>query len=357
MTGKVYNDILTNDIHVENDNGHTIWSTKTRPLNLLPDEYSLTYTGGVDFPELQKGWLYCHYRSGTDPFRDVSSCTSIGTLVAGEYGPNESGVWNIPDIILGSVPEGVNYIDVRAKLTRTINPDPIMETPLPSILPSNKETFLPGGSCIVESTPRFKKMFSVIIENGKIILRRKVSVWDAWTEYPSPRGSVFGWRSSGGRNSIYKKIEDKFGSYVDNRRAYGEWDACSTDTSGIKTRSLYTGSIKIRLGYINCQGSGCSINGGTISTTIREPVSGWHYNLNSTPQYFWPTRNLGEGGVQIVQPLMWNNNNIQGAAGLPQDTTSYIDVDGWEYLRGPYVDSAFGTDRYQIARTRTNISR
>lgn len=356
MTGKVYNDISTNDIFVESDSGETIWSTQTRPLNLLPDENAIVYTGGVDFPELQKGWIYSHYRSSNDPFNGTSSCSSYASLLNGEYGPNETGLWNLPDIVLGVAPAGVNYIDVRATLTRTINPDPIMGTALPSMLTAGKETFLPGGSCIIESTPRFKKMFSVVLEGSNIILRRRVSVWDASSEFPSPPGSVFGWRSDNARSPFYSHIQTKTGAYVDNRRAYGEWDACSTDLTGVSTRSFYSGSIKIRLGYIECQGGGCSVNGGTVVTVDRDPVDGWRFNNTpGQPYYYWETRSFS-GGPRYVLDITWNNQNLL-SANLPEGTTSYISPDGWEYIRGPLQQNFGDIQRHGLARIRTILSR
>lgn len=99
----------------------------------------------------------------------------------------------LPNIVLGSLPAGANYIDVRVQLSRTVSPSTYLDDPVPALIP-NAQVFLPGGSCIVEATPIWRRLFEIVISGSQIILRRRQSVSEIPVAFPNSEG----WRRYAG---------------------------------------------------------------------------------------------------------------------------------------------------------------
>lgn len=174
--GKVYNTPGTSVIYVEDTGGRLVWSTQRRPVNLLPAANWLYPAVTISFPDFSKFCNYAHQRvsdpNGGPPWAASGSgdiCQTV-TMI------DELQEWAGSDIYLGSVPAGVNYIDVRVEISVAKAPNPFLDQAVPPLVYPGTWVHLPGGSCLIEATTIWRRLFDVVLVGTDIYLRRRQSV-------------------------------------------------------------------------------------------------------------------------------------------------------------------------------------
>lgn len=235
-------------------NGHRIWSSDGPPLNLLPEANWLTIPLTVAYPDFVKRNAHC-YQKYTDPQlgRDDALCMSVSTILPQEWGPFEGGAYNLPDIVLGTVPDGVNALDRRLTMTRSKAPTPVLGKAVPHAL-ADGEMFLPGGSCRVEAIDQWERTFAIKLIGNQVVLRRTQSTaaWAGQISWATGSGNVQGWTHGGGSNSqlanpAYVIQSKPANNQLDKWR--GAPNQCSlADPSNFS--SIYTGTLIVRPGFI-----------------------------------------------------------------------------------------------------------
>lgn len=346
---RVYSD--GGHIRMANAADHEIWSTERRPVMLLPDEFAIVKTGfNIEFPEFQKRFHYGYARRNNNAQEMAVSILAL-----------RPGTYDFPDIDLGALPAGINYLDVRVNLTRTVNPVPMGVVPIPSELPAGKTCHLPGGACEIEKFLNYNRMFWIEPVGGQAILKRRQTVMALFPPYvphftTDYLANAF---STGGGDLDYRSPprqimgDTGWAPNVDNARRRGGPQAVTTNTSAFQTRSVYTGTITIRPGVIDCVGPGCAVNGGRSLQVTRQPASGWNYQNTPGNYTRWQSRTLTTGVP--VGSIIWGNQYVATDCIGPSDTEFYS-RDGWIYMRGPLAESFPGNDNlYRIARRRETV--
>lgn len=158
-------------------------------VQLLPESAKLTIPKTVTFPTLLSGPAYMQRTySGTGAI-----CESWSALFPQEWGPDEVNsspvdgnfppgpveiaTRNLPEEFLGTVPTGTDYIDVRAKMTRTQAPPAFMQQAPPAVMFQEGEWIgLPGGSCPCEYFVPLARHFDIVLRGTSLYLRRFQSV-------------------------------------------------------------------------------------------------------------------------------------------------------------------------------------
>lgn len=156
--------------------GRIVFDTARPLMNLVPSA-AIELTGyDIEFPDLHQGVIYHQHREtpiiGTDRF----GCMSFAGLIEQEWGPAESSPYTIADVVLGAVPDGTDYLDVRVNLTNTVVPAGWFDLTMRSNIPSGQWVKLDGGSCLIEGFPGLRRLFEIIIDGGNAVLRRYQSV-------------------------------------------------------------------------------------------------------------------------------------------------------------------------------------
>lgn len=239
------------------DGTRRVWSSDGRPVNLLPEANWLTVPVTIAFPDFIKRNAYC-FAPQSGIFAN-SSCASFSTIIPQEWGPGEASPRTLADQALGTVPAGVNYIDVRVTLARTKAPTALLGIAVPNQIPT-QQTLLPGGTMPAEMTYLWRRLFEIGLDGTQIRLRRWQSVWSGATQLGwSPGNAVYfpnggkrpGWTHGGGSSSSLghpaHMIQRKAGGNVNKAR--GEANQCSlSDNSNFS--STWAGTALIRPGYI-----------------------------------------------------------------------------------------------------------
>lgn len=282
--GKVYNVVGTNKIVVEDTGGRIVWATDRQPVNLLPESNWISTNRNVEFPDFVKFANYAHQRVsnpaaiGNPPWALSGSGDSCQTVTMIQ--PEDS---TFSDVFLGSVPAGVNYIDVRVKVRRTKDPTYLLDQYIPQLVAYDQWIHLPGGSCLVEASSIWRRLFDVILSGQNIFLRRKQSVapvpgdavsryggiyqnsgsnQDAWLTFTyqswgwvtGPGGAFVGSQRNGHPAALIQVQEfgpnngattPTMGAKHPTRER-----ACSVDVSQHNFSSTYNVDIVIRPGYI-----------------------------------------------------------------------------------------------------------
>lgn len=290
-----FTDLTGSRMYASRD-GHIVFDTNHKSVNLFPDAYNITRTvaGGnpitIEFPELLKANAYFRFGEGFYS-GGRTACRSYTTLLYQEWGPdfpNADDWWfpgnpgepgqpnltsnfrNLPQTYIGSVPAGTDYIDVRVRLSNTVVPSPIMEVPIFPILQTDQWTNLPGGSCPIELRSPLSRLFEFKRVGNDVYLRRYQSVYrgqqipwipgnnddrtSGWT-YGASAANTAAYLpstiSSGGSMKIdlgrlAYQLEYKPDDTNGNKRRFGT-NACSlVDTSNY--RSVWSGDLIIRPG-------------------------------------------------------------------------------------------------------------
>lgn len=205
----VYKDLSTGHIIVENSAGNLKWSSDRPPVNLLPESSWLTINTTVSFPDFSKFVNYAYQRvspsSGNPPPWALSgsgdACQTVTMIDALQN-------WDGGDTTIGTVPSGVNYIDVRAYLTQTKAPNQLLGQTILPLIPSGQLAHLPGGSGLIEATTIWRRLFSVRLNGLDIVLNRKQNTSAIPTNAVSRYGGIY---SNEARNGDAFIVSDRAG--------------------------------------------------------------------------------------------------------------------------------------------------
>lgn len=192
-----------NGFRVINDDEISFDSTRPS-IQLLPESSKLSISHTVTFPTLLSGPAYLQRTYGTTPY-----CESWSALMPQEWGPDETdysptdsgssleiATRNLPETFLGTVPAGTDYIDVRAKMTRTQTPPSFMQQHPPQVMFKEGEWIgLPGGSCPCEYFVPLARHFDIELRGTSLYLRRFQSVRDNGVNFSWGSGpqNTYGW--------------------------------------------------------------------------------------------------------------------------------------------------------------------
>lgn len=171
-------------------NSDDISFDSSRPsIQLLPESSKLSLSRTVTFPNLLSSPGYFQVTYGTPG----AGCDSWSCLMPQEWGPGEANTnptsfhppdvyggtitRNLPEEFLGTVPAGTDYIDVRARITRTQAPPAFMQEAPPRVMFQEGQWFgLPGGSCPCEYFEPLARHFDIELRGTSLYLRRFQSV-------------------------------------------------------------------------------------------------------------------------------------------------------------------------------------
>ena len=265
----------TADGHIIADyNGRKALDTRAPMLALVPAG-TLSLTGySISFPDFWKGTIYQQTRqSVTVPPVDYHGCSTWIGLVEQEWGPAEPSPRTLPDITLGSVPAGTDYLEIWVKLTRTVTPAKLLDLTLASHFPEGEWVKLDGTSCVIEELMGVARQFEFVLDGSTVKLRRYQSVnKDGGTVSPKIL-RVNGGAAAGNKDFFYagtnapedgtkyvtygEKIDEKGPSNnIPTHRPPGKENGssnnvpCSMSHSGKSYASTWTGDIIIKPGRI-----------------------------------------------------------------------------------------------------------
>lgn len=280
----IYRDISTGHVIVEDNNGNLKWSSDRPPVNLLPESSWITTTTSIAFPDFSKFVNYAYQRvspsSGNPPPWALSgsgdACQTI-TMI------DPLQEWNGPEISLGSVPSGVNYIDVRVNLSQTKAPYQFLDQNTIPLITPGFFVHLPGGSGLIEANTVWRRLFTVALNGTSIVLRRKQNTAAIPTNAVARYGGIYanasgngdayivsdragwGWMPNGGsgwqgtQRNGHPAALIAIGQFGSNPGATVPTSgakhpirerACSTNNSNHDFSSTYAATIVIRPGYI-----------------------------------------------------------------------------------------------------------
>lgn len=173
-------------------------------IQLLPGSSKLSISRTITFPTLLSGPAYLQRTYGATPY-----CESWSALVPQEWGPGEVdfsptdslgplgiATRNLPEEFLGTVPAGTDYINVRARMTRTVTPPVFMEQTPPVVMFKEGDWVeLPGGSCPCEYFVPLARHFDIELRGTSLYLRRFQSVRDNGVKFSWGTGpqNTYGW--------------------------------------------------------------------------------------------------------------------------------------------------------------------
>ena len=163
----------------------TAFDTRLPSLQLFPD-YKLTLSGvGIVFPNMLSSIVYRHGAQ----VGGASVCETWSGLLPQEWGPdhadfsptdvqffgNQSAppTRNLPRTALGSVPAGTDFIDVRAKIVRTVAPPTFKRISPPLLMfPEGQWFHLVSGSCTCEYFAPLVRHFDIRLIGTTVYLDR-----------------------------------------------------------------------------------------------------------------------------------------------------------------------------------------
>lgn len=179
--------VAQSDRFVVTKNSKVAFDTDAPSVQLIGSP--ILISGSINFPNLLSAPVY--RQANTFPF-SATACDSWSGLLPQEHGPGYGDFSptatdygsngapprrELPSQLIGFVPPGTDYIDVRAKLVRTITP-PAFRNIAPPIMffPQNQWINLPGGSCQTEFYFPLMRMFEIVLSGTSLILNRYQSV-------------------------------------------------------------------------------------------------------------------------------------------------------------------------------------
>lgn len=173
--------ISSGRIYVERA-GHSVFDTSARSASLFPDSTRLISSASIVFPHLLLGYCYRTVQLPGDP---ANTGVCWDTYIPQEWGPQytdnpATDVRNLPDVFIGSVPTGTDYLDVMVNVTRTVAPHADVDgLPFQTIVPSGVWFKADGGCCVVEHDNLVARMFEFALIGTNVYLRRYQSVGSA----------------------------------------------------------------------------------------------------------------------------------------------------------------------------------
>lgn len=201
-------------------NDKTAFDTNLPSLQLFPLN-KITLTGVVVyFPNMLSSIVYRHGAQ----VGGSSVCETWSGLLPQEWGPdypdfsptavqflaNESAppTRNLPRAVIGTVPAGTDFIDVRARITRTLSPPTFWRTSPPLVMfPENQWINLVGGSCTCEFFAPLIRHFDVRLVGTTLYLERYQSSRNTGQTTTSTGGNTNGVNST--------QIGPEWGNYAD----------------------------------------------------------------------------------------------------------------------------------------------
>jgi hypothetical protein len=252
---------------------HKIWSDDQLPVNRLPASDWITVAGfNLVFPtfDVRTHYGYVEGSDASQPGGGITgdACMTVGSFPAQEWGPNgkipgRTFDVNLPEIVLGTVPAGVNDLDVRLTMSRTKAPSNYRQLAVPNAWPAG-EVCLDGGSASFEEIGPWRRGIWIGLDGTNVVLWRFQSVNEPEPgQYPGTwvtANGAHGWSRHGGAGSD----KPNFAFQIDSRSGIGGWqinvgvgprrrnnggNSCSMSTAAFDFSSIYTGTIVIRPGY------------------------------------------------------------------------------------------------------------
>lgn len=246
-------------------------------IQLLPETSIINISRNVTFPSLLDGITYLQRTYGSTPY-----CESWSSLLPQEWGPNEvnfsptmsGGTFQVATRtlareVIGSVPSGTDYIDVRAKMTRTTSPPVFMQQSTPPVMFQEGQWIgLPGGSCPCEYFVPLARHFDIVLEGTTLYLDRYQSV-----------------RNGGERWFFGGNPANQYGWFINNTATYaaysGAWTGYGTPASLIQTLS---GDI-----FVNRRAPWAFNSTGACSTTRPDYTSVYSCEFEIRPGRYKPS--------------------------------------------------------------------
>lgn len=263
--------------------GHVRFDSSRPSVFLFGDDTRLVHNGlAVEYPDVLKADAYWRASFGVG----TSECRSYITILPQEWGPGyphvddpwlaspDTGSRNrrpLARINLGTVPAEANFLDIRAKLTRTVAPNvgTIMPEGVPPYLPTGVEMDL-SYSCPVEINRFFVRMFNIVREGNTIYLDRyqssRLEFFNFWIPSNSDAAAT-GW-TYGAASAVYSNVEARKGVPIyqiehkgpdtngNKRRASGGTNRCAIPGADgfvdpTNYRSVYSVDLVIHPGRTN----------------------------------------------------------------------------------------------------------
>lgn len=219
-------------------NDKIAFDTSRKSIHLFPQN-RLSLSGiNITFPNL----VSTIYYNQAGQVGGASFCQTYSALLPQEHGPgfgdfsptdvqylnNRQPIRReLPQTYIGSVPSGTTYIDVRARITRTVSPPTFMRyiTPPLVLFPEGEWINLPGGSCICEYFFPLSRMFNVVRLGNDLYIQRFQSV------YANPNQTIT--TTGGDQNGVTSSRQGtQWGNYAEAPIYWAE-PAVFFDTKGL----------------------------------------------------------------------------------------------------------------------------
>jgi len=240
--------------------GQVKLSTATPQFNRVPQRAITLSAFTIDFPDMLKGYnyYYSQFDNTVPPGTHGEECIVGQKLIGQEWGPPGLGFSAHPlnDIDIGvAVPDGCDYLDVQANITRTTTPvDSAWGSPYyithdwPIEFDQGAWLQLTDAALTVEHMGGFSRMFWFEIVGGRILLRRKQSVVSvdsngAATATDGIIGVEYGFvAQASGSPPVIDKVTNPSKGELTPSNANGS--GCIT-VATLNAHSVYTGTFKI----------------------------------------------------------------------------------------------------------------
>lgn len=270
----------TEDGHiVAEHNGRKAIDTRGPMLGLVPAGTISLAGYSITWPDLWKGTIYHQHRqdiyigppSPANKIGEDHGCSTWIGLIPQEWGPAQPSPNNLPDIVLGSVPAGTDYLEIWVNLTRTVAPAKMLDLALGTNFPEGVDVKLDGYSCVIEEFMGVARQFEFVRDGTTVKLRRHQSVNANGGVMNPPAPRLTGGATSGnkvfyfpGTNAPEAAGYTVYGQQIDSQlhrnapthRPAG-YEAgssnnspCSMSHAGVSYASTWTGTIKIKPGRI-----------------------------------------------------------------------------------------------------------
>jgi len=162
------------------DGSRTVLDTAAKSFNAVPGAVITIDPFTLSFPDFNsKGYRYLYGRQpGIEPFNyTYEICRTLARV-----NPEET---TLPNVDLGALPAGTDFLESRIKLTRTLSPAKTWGSISPSqaglydwpseIIPGQWMQLL-GNSMIAERGDNWARLFEIVIIAGRAVLRRRQTV-------------------------------------------------------------------------------------------------------------------------------------------------------------------------------------
>lgn len=195
------------------DGSRTVFDTAAKTFNAVPTGKLVLSGFTLTFPDFNsKGYRYLYGRGNyPTPQGQVEVCATLAQI-----NPQEMA---LPDIDLGALPAGTDWLEIRINLTWT-SPPPAMWRALgenvawPTNIVPGQWMQLVGNSLVIEHVDNLARMFWIDIVAGRAVLRRKQSVGEGGFVTDQIESKARGLASFD--NSDYEATDSQHCSFVNN---------------------------------------------------------------------------------------------------------------------------------------------